>query len=117
MEMKKTHQWRELTKKKMKKSNTNAVKGKDFPSMQVYRDLKEASDLKKLINNYRHWAKNVAPFMSFEDVVDKCEKLGRLVVRDTVESMWYWTGHYETRRTEAQIVEADRRGRDLRVGG
>ena len=102
------------TKKKMKKFNTNAVKGKDFPSMQVYRGPgNEASDLKKLINNYRHWAKNVAPFMSFEDVVDKCEKLGsKLVVRDTVESMRYWTGHYvkhdaQRLRLLKQIEEAE----------
>ena len=101
-------------KKKIKKFNTNAVKGKDFPSTQVYRGPgHEASDLKKLINNYRNWAKKVAPFMSFEDVVDKCEKLGsKLVVRDTVESMRYWTGHYvkhdaQRLRLLKQIEEAE----------
>ena len=101
-------------KKKIKKFNTNAVKGMDFPSMQVYRGPgHEASDLKKLITNYRNWAKKVAPFMSFEDVVDKCEKLGsKLVVRDTVESMRYWTGHYvkhdaQRLRLLKQIEEAE----------
>ena len=51
---------------------------------QVYRPDDEASDLKKLINNYRNWAKKVAPFMSFEDVVD-VRKAGKFVVRDTVD--------------------------------
>lgn len=101
-------------KKKYKKYKTNAVKGQDFPSRQKYRGPgHEAADLKKLIMNYRHWAKDMAPFMSFEDVVDKCEKLGsKLAVRDSVESMRYWTGHYikhdaQRVRLLKQIEEAE----------
>jgi hypothetical protein len=100
--------------KKFKKFKSNAIKGQDFPSRQRYRGPGyEASDLKKLIINYQHWAKAMAPFLSFEDVVDKCEKLGsKLSVRDTVESMRYWTGHYikhdaQRARLLKQIEEAE----------
>ena len=100
--------------KKFKKFKSNSIKGQDFPSRQRYRGPGyEASDLKKLIINYQHWAKAMAPFLSFEDVVDKCEKLGsKLAVRDTVESMRYWTGHYikhdaQRARLLKQIEEAE----------
>ncbi len=100
--------------KKFKKFKNNSIKGQDFPSRQRYRGPGyEASDLKKLITNYQHWAKAMAPFLSFEDVVDKCEKLGsKLSVRDTVESMRYWTGHYikhdaQRARLLKQIEEAE----------
>ena len=78
---------------------------KDFPSRQkCHGPGYEGSDLACLLRNYRSWAKQLAPFMSFEDVVEKCEKIGgKLSVREAVQSMRYWTGqfnHHNNRKTK-----------------
>jgi hypothetical protein len=69
---------------------------KDFPSRQKFHGPgHEGSDIACLLRNYRSWAKQLAPFMSFEDVVEKCEKIGgKLSVREEVQSMRYWTGQF-----------------------
>jgi hypothetical protein len=89
---------------------------KDFPGKQTFSGTgREGDDLRRLLQNYRRWAKSMAPFLSFEDVIDKCEKIGgKLSVREHVQSMRYWTGQYAHHEKErARILLRIRNSLDL----